>query len=93
MTKTPRPVFDAAHAAGIKRMLLVTTIGAGDSYGVAPLPARRFLRDMIPLRTQAKIISLQLGSITPFPGPVDCKSDPATDLALLERKPGNVRHH
>ena len=54
MTKTPRPVFDAAHAAGIKRMLLVTTIGAGDSYEVAPLPARRFLRDMIPLRTQAK---------------------------------------
>ncbi len=49
-----RNIFDAAEEAGVNRMLLVTTIGAGDSYDAAPLPARRFLKDMLPLKTQAK---------------------------------------
>jgi len=47
-------IFDAAAEAGVARMLLVTTIGAGDSYEAAPWPARIFLRDMLPLKTQAE---------------------------------------
>ncbi|MSQ87577.1 MAG: SDR family oxidoreductase [Alphaproteobacteria bacterium] len=47
-------IFDAAKEAGLKRMLLVTTVGSGDSASAAPLPARIFLRDMIPLKTQAE---------------------------------------
>lgn len=49
-----RNIFDAAVEAGVQRMLLVTTIGAGDSYDAAPLPARNFLKDMLPLKTQAE---------------------------------------
>lgn len=49
-----RNVFDAAEAAGVKRMILMTTVGAGDSYDAAPLPARNFLKDILPLKTQAE---------------------------------------
>ncbi|WP_446831470.1 SDR family oxidoreductase [Candidatus Foliamicus sp.] len=57
----PRPdylgnanIFDAAAAAGVERMLLVTTIGAGDSFDAAPWMARLFLREILPLKTQAE---------------------------------------
>lgn len=49
-----RNVFDAAEAAGVKRMVLMTTVGAGDSYDAAPLPARNFLKEILPLKTQAE---------------------------------------
>lgn len=49
-----RNVFDAAEAAGVKRVVLMTTVGAGDSYDAAPLPARNFLKDILPLKTQAE---------------------------------------
>ncbi len=57
----PRPdfdgnknVIDAAKAAGIKRFVLITVIGAGDSAGVEPWPARQFLREIIAVKTQAE---------------------------------------
>ncbi len=57
----PRPdylgnanIFDAAAEAGVSRMLLVSTIGAGDSFKAAPWLARLFLRDILPLKTQAE---------------------------------------
>ena len=57
----PRPdylgnanIFDAAAESGVARMLLVTTIGAGDSYQAAPWLARVFLREILPLKTQAE---------------------------------------
>jgi len=49
-----RNVIDAAKAAGIRRMLLVTVIGAGDSIDAAPLPSRRFLAEVIELKTRAE---------------------------------------
>jgi len=49
-----RNVIDAAKAAGIQRMLLVTVIGAGDSIEAAPLPSRRFLAEVIELKTRAE---------------------------------------
>jgi uncharacterized protein YbjT (DUF2867 family) len=49
-----RNVIDAAVSAGIQRFLLITVIGAGDSADAVPLPARRRLADVIPLKTQAE---------------------------------------
>ena len=57
----PRPdylgnanIFDAAAEAGVDRLLLVTSIGSGDSFKAAPWLARVFLREIIPLKTQAE---------------------------------------
>ena len=57
----PRPdylgnanIFDAAAQTGVDRLLLVTTIGSGDSFKAAPWLARLFLRDILPLKTQAE---------------------------------------
>lgn len=49
-----RNIIDGAKAAGIDRVLLVTTIGAGDSFNMAPLAIRQVLRKIIPLKTQAE---------------------------------------
>ena len=57
----PRPdfdgnkhVFDAAKAAGVRRVLLLTTIGSGNSKGVEPWIAGQFLKEIIALKTQAE---------------------------------------
>ncbi len=47
-------MIDAARAAGVKRFVLVTVIGAGDSADAVPLPARRGHNDVIPLKNQAE---------------------------------------
>jgi uncharacterized protein YbjT (DUF2867 family) len=59
--KEPRPDFqgnrnaiDAAKEAGVKRFVLVTVIGAGDSLPAAPWFARRFLKNVINDKTQAE---------------------------------------
>lgn len=49
-----RLVTDAAQAAGIRRMLLVTVIGAGDSAVGAPLVSRSILAEVTALKTQAE---------------------------------------
>jgi uncharacterized protein YbjT (DUF2867 family) len=57
----PRPDFDgnrnavdAARKAGIQRFVLVTVIGAGESYDAAPWVARRFLDKVIVDKTKAE---------------------------------------
>jgi uncharacterized protein YbjT (DUF2867 family) len=47
-------VVDAARAAGIPRMLLVSTIGAGDSYQSANLISRYVLREILARKTAAE---------------------------------------
>jgi uncharacterized protein YbjT (DUF2867 family) len=47
-------VFDAAKAVGISRMILISSIGAGDSYESAPLISRLALSKLLPLKTQAE---------------------------------------
>lgn len=49
-----RNVFDAAKAAGVRRVVFITVIGAGDSRDAAPWPARRALAEVIALKTQAE---------------------------------------
>jgi uncharacterized protein YbjT (DUF2867 family) len=47
-------IFDAAKAAGVNRVILISTIGAGDSLKAAPLISRLALSAVIPLKTQAE---------------------------------------
>src|SRR5690606_23422853 len=49
-----RNLVDAAREAGIDRMVLVSTIGAGDSAAAPPWIARWILRDVIDLKTRAE---------------------------------------
>ncbi len=49
-----RNIIDAAKAAGVRRFVFITVIGAGDSYDSAPLPARKALKEVIELKTQAE---------------------------------------
>jgi uncharacterized protein YbjT (DUF2867 family) len=47
-------IFEAAKEAGIKRVVLVTTIGPGESFDALPGLSANFLSDMIPLKEQAE---------------------------------------
>jgi uncharacterized protein YbjT (DUF2867 family) len=49
-----RNVFDAADRAGVRRVVMVSTIGAGDSADAPPWIARWFLKDVMALKTQAE---------------------------------------
>lgn len=49
-----RNVIDAAKNAGVKRFVFITVIGTGNSYEAAPAPSRRFLKDVIALKSQAE---------------------------------------
>ncbi len=47
-------VADAAAKAGVKRLIMVSTIGAGDSYDSAPLLSRLALSKILPQKTDAE---------------------------------------
>lgn len=47
-------IFRAAVEADIRRVVLVTTIGPGDSFDSLPGLSANFLKDMIPLKEQAE---------------------------------------
>ena len=47
-------IVDGAKGAGIPRMILITTIGSGDSYESANILSRMFLSKVLPLKTQAE---------------------------------------
>jgi uncharacterized protein YbjT (DUF2867 family) len=47
-------VFDAAQAEGISRVIMISSIGAGNSYDSAPLISRLALAKVLPLKTQAE---------------------------------------
>jgi len=49
-----RNVIDAARAAGVRHLVLVTVIGAGDSRGSAPFPMGNLLKDVIEAKTRAE---------------------------------------
>ncbi|MDX2223129.1 MAG: SDR family oxidoreductase [Rhodospirillaceae bacterium] len=78
-----RNIFDAAKAAGVRRVILVTTIGSGDSYDAAPAPAKRFLKEMLPLKTQAEDHLKSLGLDYTIIRPGGLKTAPATGRGLL----------
>jgi len=47
-------IFDAAKAEGVNRVIMISTIGAGDSYDATPLLSRLLLAKILPLKTQAE---------------------------------------
>jgi uncharacterized protein YbjT (DUF2867 family) len=49
-----RNAIDAAQAAGVRRFLLISVIGTGDSRDTAPAPSRRFLATVMALKGQAE---------------------------------------
>lgn len=49
-----RNIIDAAKAGGIGRVILITTVGAGDSYEATNLLSRLVLRKILPLKTRAE---------------------------------------
>jgi uncharacterized protein YbjT (DUF2867 family) len=49
-----RNVIDAARSAGVRRMVLVSVIGAGDSQGSAPFPMGSLLKEVIAIKTRAE---------------------------------------
>ena len=49
-----RNITDAAVEAGVPRMVLVTSLGTGDSKDAPPFVSRLFLRKILPLKEQAE---------------------------------------
>jgi uncharacterized protein YbjT (DUF2867 family) len=47
-------VADGAKATGVQRVILISTVGAGDSKDAAPLLSKLALRKVLPLKTQAE---------------------------------------
>lgn len=78
-----RNVFDAAASAGIDRVIMVSTLGAGDSADTPPFPVKWFLGDVMALKTQAEdhLLSLKLRHTIIRPGAL--KDAPATGNGLL----------
>jgi uncharacterized protein YbjT (DUF2867 family) len=56
-----RNIVDAALAAGVERMILTTTIGAGDSRDAPPWIMRWMLKDVTELKTRAETYLMTSG--------------------------------
>jgi len=78
-----RNIFDAAKEAGSARMILVTTIGAGDSYSAAPWVARQALKNILPLKTQAEAHLKSVGLDYTIVRPGGLTKGPATGTGVL----------
>ena len=68
-------IFDAAKAAGVNRVIMISTIGAGDSYDAMPWLSEIMLAEVAKLKTQAedhmKDIGLDYTVIRPGGMPYD----------------------
>ena len=78
-----RNVFDAAAAAGVERVIMISTLGAGDSADTPPFPVRWFLGDVMALKTQAEDHLMALGLKHTIIRPGALKDAPATGHGLL----------
>ena len=82
-----RNIADAAEEAGVKRMILVTTIGAGDSANTPPFVSRAVLQKILPLKTRAedylKASSLEYTIVRPG----GLMSSPPTGNGVLSENP------
>ena len=47
-------VIDAAAEAGVRRVILITSLGVAETRDAVPWLSRRFLRDILPLKEQAE---------------------------------------
>ena len=82
-----RNVVDAALAAGVNRMILTTTIGAGDSQDAPPWIARWMLKDVAELKTRAETYLLTSGLDYTILRPGALKDAEATHSGVLSDDP------
>jgi uncharacterized protein YbjT (DUF2867 family) len=78
-----RNLSDAALASGTGRMVLVSTIGAGDSAQAAPWISRWLLREVIELKTRAELHLKASGLSYLIVRPGALKDGPATGRGQL----------
>ncbi|MDG1463350.1 MAG: SDR family oxidoreductase [Gammaproteobacteria bacterium] len=76
-------ITDAASKAGVKRIIQVSSIGAGDSYNTAPLLSRLALTDILPLKTEAEDYLKQSGLDYTIVRPGGLKRDSKSGFGYL----------
>ena len=83
-----RNIIDAAKVAGVERLLLVTSIGAGDSKPVTPWVSRMALKKILPLKDQAEahLIASDLDYTIIRPGGLSASTP--SGRGLLSENPG-----
>lgn len=79
---TTRNIVDAAQRHGVKRVLLVTMIGAGDSRGVMSENTLKFLGTVAELKTQAEDYLMGSGLDATVLRPGGMRSEPPTGTAI-----------
>jgi len=82
-----RNVFDAAGAAGVDRVIMVSTIGAGDSSEAIPWIVEWFLDDVIELKEQAEQHLIDSGVDYTIIRPGGLKKAEATGNGMLSADP------
>lgn len=84
-----RNIIDAAKAAGIRRLILITSIGAGDSLPATNLLTRIVLRPVLPLKTMAEehLRDSGLDYTIIRPGGLQPDSKPPTGRGYLSEDP------
>lgn len=87
--ETPRPdtegmrnILAAAGPAGIKRHLLVTAIGAGDSHTAVSPNVHKFLGPVLKMKTEIEAMLQESGSDFTILRPGGMTTDPATGTAI-----------
>lgn len=80
-------IFEAAAEAGIERVVLVTTIGPGESYDAIPGLSARFLKDIIPLKEKAEAALRESGLDYTIIRPGGLRSGMHTGNGVLSEDP------
>lgn len=80
-------VIDAAIAASVNRILLVTTIGSGDSQASPPILSRWVLAKILPLKTQAENHLRATDADYTIIRPGGLGMGPATGTGILSENP------
>ncbi len=78
-----RNIIEAARRHGVRRVLLVTMIGAGDSAPVLSEHARKFLGPVAELKTRAEALLMNSGLDATVLRPGGMSSEPATGTAIM----------
>lgn len=82
-----RNVIDAAKAAGVRRFVMVTVIGAGDSADTPPIIAKWLLKDAITLKSRAEKHLKASGLEYTIIRPGGLLDKPASGKAVLSEDP------
>jgi uncharacterized protein YbjT (DUF2867 family) len=79
-------VFDAARASNSKRVLMISTLGAGDTYDAIPWISKRLLKDVIALKDKAEKDLMSGGLDYTILRPGALKDLPPTGTGVMAEK-------